>query len=131
MFLVSCYYTVSSFSCSADVSSKNLYRTGPIDVASFPAAWNRQAQFVFPHPPSLIHLPHFLLVHISFLVSTHFLPPFSLFLSIEFPYFVHPSFFFRLYPYSLWCFDILKCTSVCVNAYKISKFFTISTSRGI
>lgn len=29
MFLVSCYYTVSSFSRSADVSFKNLYCTGP------------------------------------------------------------------------------------------------------
>lgn len=97
MFLVSCYYTVSSFSRSTDVSSKNLHCTGLIDVASLLAAWNRQAQsFPLSCCPSLIRWLFCLLVHISFLVSTHFLTRFSLLLPFEYPYFVHLSIFSSL-----------------------------------
>lgn len=63
-------------------------------MASLLAAWNRQTQSFLPLAVLLLsNGSFFLLVHISFLVSTNFLTLFSLFLSIEFSHFVHSSLF--------------------------------------
>ena len=98
MFLVSCYYTVSSFRRSVDVSSKNLHCTELIDMA-FASSSMKQASSIFP--PSCCPTLLFSLKSIS------------LFLFRTFP---HTSFVISVYRISLLCPFILLFSSLIPTA---------------
>ena len=98
MFLVSCYYTVSSFRRSVDVSSKNLHCTELIDMA-FASSSMKQASSIFP--PSCCPTLLFSLKSIS------------LFLFRTFP---HTSFVISVYRISLLCPFILLFSSLILTA---------------
>lgn len=130
MFLVSCYYTVSSFSCTSDVSFKNLalfmwlhfehYETRKLNPSCL--------LLCFSYPAALFFC-FFFLSSISPLwpplILYDFFFSFRLFILL---FWLHPdSFWSHFAADDVFC---AICAEVCAHTYKISKFFTIKASRG-
>lgn len=96
---------------------------GPTDVAWLLAAWNIRAQSFLPLVVFFWSTGSFFLnPYVSFLVSTHFLTLFSLFVFIKPTYsllaWIHPDSFWCCF----WCCCMLWCVFLCIQYFQIPPY---------